>query len=259
MRAMLTIVLLGSCLAATAWAQSFYDDFSDGDDADWTRVDLLDAGGLGPTIYDPTSGRYSISSSAVLPQLPLIIATGSFLTDSLVDPPLHSNGVARAVFRSDNEATNLAFAVRFAPTADAGYFFFLDFREGSHAGGIGISSLVAGAGAFTNLAVAPLPLDQYRDYIAEATFIGAQLSLRVWPADESEPATPQLSVINADHSVGGLGLAVYNQPEWAGGIGGQISGSFDEMHLIPEPGSGLLMMLAAGFCLKRRSRARSSS
>src|SRR5262245_55149419 len=69
MRSTLTTFMLGIICPVAASAQGFFDDFSSGGDTSWTRVDLLDAAGLGPTVYDTSSGRYAISSAAELPQL----------------------------------------------------------------------------------------------------------------------------------------------------------------------------------------------
>ena len=88
------------------------DDFNDGDDVGWTHFDGLAGTPWGPTIYDPTSGQYVISSTEPLPPLSYLVPTGALWTESIGDPA-YSSGFLRTLIRANNDATSLAAVMRF--------------------------------------------------------------------------------------------------------------------------------------------------
>lgn len=226
----------------------FFDDFSSGDDANWTHVDLLDANGLGPTIYDASSFSYEIASSIALPPLPVLAATASAWTDSLVAPASYSDGIFQATMQANNDSTNLALAARTGPDGTTGYSFFLNVFQGA----IGIADVAVG---FGNLSATEFPLDPGVVYHVQASFIGSDLSIKVWADGDSEPLLPQVSISNSLYSEGSMALAVYNQSSDLGGVGGQLSGTFDNVSFVPEPATAVILALGLPLLLRRRSSA----
>ena len=238
------LLLLG-CMPCAAGAQViFSDDFADGDDADWLRADFI-----GSTTYSVTGGRYQMATPP-LPPLDTFAFAGSAVIASAFDPSF-ANGVFRASVRMDNEQTNAAMVARANLMGTAGYGFLLNNANPAQS--------FIGIGALDNLIAVEtfaMPLVAGVEYIMEGTLFGTALSLKVWEAGSAEPAEPQVRWNDSAYSMGLIGVAVLNQPVQAGGSGGVLSASFDDVSFtIPAPiVTPLLLVMGPVACRGMRRR-----
>jgi hypothetical protein len=241
----LTAIVSVLSLAAAASAQwVLIDDFNDGNDEGWTHQDLLASTPWGPTIYDASSFEYHISSTAPIPLLNEYVFTGSYWTESAVNP-VYSEGFLRTTVRSENLATHMGTVMRWDFEALSGYGFGADNMNDT----IVIARL--DAGELITLAGAPFTLEVGRNYIMEAGTNGPNLSLKVWAEGGSVPPNPQVTWVDATYALGAFGLYVVNQTQASGGVGGPFSGYYDDVYFIPEPAS-LVMLALSGLMLARR-------
>jgi hypothetical protein len=233
--------LLVAFCAASAPAQ-LLDDFEDGDDVGWTHLDVLDLYGLGPTTYEVSGGTYHVSSSAALPVLPSLIGTGSFWTESAVDP-YFSEGYMRMRFSSDNGISNPFGTMRLDPGL-GNYYSFFAIPDGD--GTIGISK-VTGLVDSQDLVSLTFGITPGEWYWMEAGAVGDTLTLKVWAEGDPEPALPQLTAVDDDFSTGALAVGLYKFSNDAG----VISSQFDDVSFVPEP-STLLLFVVGCALVKRR-------
>lgn len=233
-------VLVVSCVASAPAV--VLDDFTDGDDADWTHLDVLSSYGLGSTIYDASGGTYQIASSISLPPLSSLVGTGSIWTESTVDPT-YSEGLLRMRFSADNEISNTFSTLRMDPV-QGNYYSFYAIPQGD--GTIGISKVTSLVDTqdLTSMDFAITPGEWYW---MEAGALGNELSLKVWADGDAEPAAPQLTITDDTYTVGATAVGLYKFAS----ASGVISSQFDDVSFVPEP-SGLLMVLVLGAVASRR-------
>ena len=234
--------LVAALLLTRPAGASLVDDFGDGDDVGWTHVDGLAESLFGPTIYDATSGAYNIRPTNPLFQLPILVATGSFWTPSLINPA-YSNGTWETTVRA-GAATNMMALMRFNPVTGNGYAFAFNPVEG----GVAISRL-DGMG-FTAIAGVMAPTSFDEDYQIQATAVGSDLALKLWKLGDPEPVAPTITASDPTHALGAFALAVYNQP----GLpeGSSLTGWFDNVMFVPEPSVCCLLGVGALLMLSRR-------
>ena len=218
------------------------DNFDDGDDVGWTHIDVLDMYGLGPTIYDASSGAYHIASGNPLPPTPSLVGTGSLWTPSAADP-YYSDGLLRMRFTTDNLISNPFGAMRMDPIL-GNYYTFFAIPEG--AGTIGISR-VTGLTDSDDLVSMDYAITPGQWYWMEAGAVGNTLTLKVWAEGTTEPVLPQLTTTDDAFTLGALTVGLYKFASSSG----TISAQFDDVSFVPEP-SGLALVLALGLLLRRR-------
>jgi hypothetical protein len=247
MRKIIFGAVLGISVCAPAMAQQiFFDDFSSGNDGQWVRVDPI-----GGSTFGVVGGRYQMTS-AVLPPMPSpAVGLGAFIADSAANNPQYANGTLRTSLLLDNGATNALVTARANNDATLGYTFFIN-NVNTNSNFIGIGLL----GVSSALASMSMPISEGVEYIIEASFFGTALSLKVWEAGQPEPAQPQVMWSDATFTSGAVGLGLYNQPTGSGGVGGALSGSFDNVSFtIPAPGGPVLAAFAGVLMGGRRRRS----
>lgn len=220
------------CLLATAMVpataqQRLVDDFSSGTDAQWTRLDLLQAAQQGSTLYSVVNGRYRLASSQSVPTGPTSAATASYHTVSGLVPSLYADGVLRLLVHMENATTNVLIAMRAqpGPTGGSGFMFSLNNYENR----LYISFYTPSGSA--NLVSVPFAIAAQADYLVEAGCLGNRLTLKAWQAGTPEPATPQLVTRNNMFVDGAIAVGLYSQPS----IGGMLAGQFDDVTFTPYP------------------------
>ena len=195
------------------------DDFNDGNADGWTELNLLEEV-FGPSTYEVVDGRYQITT-VELPALPILLAEAALWDASVA--PRYSNGMLRMTVRFNNDRTNVSLINRADPDDPvASYAFFMNNFEDV----IGIADASLGG----NLTFAAFEIVEDVDYVIQATFMGANLAISVWRADgKGELATVCLT--DSRYSLGGLVIAVYNEPD----TGGVLSAQFDDIFFVPGP------------------------
>ncbi len=207
------IMLIG--LVGTRWApaQLLNDDFSDGDDVGWTRIDGTPTAASTWSIVD---GRYRLGISA--PTQPLLYeAAISQWADSAARRSLYAHGRLQADLRF---ATATGYAALYS--RDLAAQFVAGFWQGA-----GILQIVSGEG----YAAAAFPLTAGQTYTFEARFVNAALELRCWPAGEARPVAAQVVVESrsAAAAQGALGLFAAQYSEFF-----PVSIDFDHVRFTPE-------------------------
>lgn len=208
------------------------DDFSDGNDDGWIRVDLLQPFGLGEAVFDASSTRYVISSAATVVPLPEgCTGAGSFWQPSATgvrDARRYSNGTARAAFRFDNDISNGFVALR----GDLATLNLYDFAANNSADKIYIDRLANGVSVTggSGLISAPFAFESDEEYVVEATAVGPNLSMKVWSVGDEEPAQPQISIVDHALTLGSLGVVSYYCTGFEGDV---LSTSFDDITFTP--------------------------
>ena len=249
--AAITIFLVSFFIAPPARGE-LIDDFNDGNDDGWTRLDLLDLTGVGSANFDASSTQYVISSDGELPVLPEACnGAGAFWTPSLTDPQF-ANGTVRAKVSFDTDISNAFVALRL-DAAGNGY----DFAANNAVDRIFVDRLAGFVGLPGGLSSIPFTLETGEEYIIEGSAIGSQLAMKIWKVGDAEPATPQLMATDDTHDSGALWVAAYycaNPP-----VGGQLSARFDDVTFtVPEPSSALIAMVGCVCVSWMRCRSSSS-
>ena len=208
----------------------------------------------GPGIFDVSSGALNLRTTGIVPATPGVFdpINGGFLAagwaPSAVDPTF-SNGTLRTKVRIDSA---VAASVNFRSdlTTFSSYNFNLDADTGTFA----IVRFENAVG--TPLGAIPdLTLGQGEDWWVEASSIGNQHSLKVWPVGDSEPAMPQLTVEDDMFTQGLIGLGA---GLGAGDTDVMVNATFDDVTFtVPEPGGAWLGLVAVagpiGILRQRRS------
>lgn len=231
-------VVFLAAVVSTASAQTLIDDFSSLTDAAWTQVDTVAAFAGGPSTFDASSGAYTITTAS-LPTQPGYVATGASWNLGAADLRF-SNAIYTAKVRILNNATNALIFLRSFGTgtgaASAGYSFFLEQTTDL----IGISRIDANPNgnyfSGVNLASAPMTLVPNVDYMMEARAVGGSLSLKVWPASQVAPGSPQVNIQNSAYPTRNFEIAIYNQPSTTPGNPSPLSAVFDDISFVyPKP------------------------
>jgi hypothetical protein len=247
------------------------DDFNDGNDDGWVRVDDANTGkSWGPGIFDASSGAYRLSTTGPVPLAdPAQFPTGdpavfdfansgfmgSIWTPSLVDRR-YDNGIIRAKFRTGNVGTIADIFVRTASPEEyytfsaPGPFEFFNFVRGE-------------GGEITRLEVMPgVVFTPGEDWWSEVRYVGDTFEWTVWKDGQPRPLAPQLVIQDSTYSSGFMGVsaAVYTN-NIAAPMPTDVT--FDDvsfMH-VPEPSSSALGISAACACgagCRRHLKARTS-
>jgi hypothetical protein len=256
-RITMVVMLMLFATSRSAAELALLDDFNDGNDDGWFRVDDLNVGKpWGPGIYDASSGAYHLETTGPLPLAdPVLFPPG----DPIIYDPLDSglvaavwlpstvdrqydNGIFRAKFRTGNVGTTADMFVR---TAGAG-----DYYSFSAPGPFGFFNFIRGEGAaITRLEVLPgVVFSPGEDWWSEVRFVGDTFEWTVWKDGELRPATPQLVVQDSTYSSGFMGVSasVFTNNI---AVPTPTDATFDDiffMH-IPEPATALLAIVAAAF------------
>ena len=185
------LLLASAGIASAQW--TLIDDFNDGNDEGWTRIDLLSEGeGGGPGIIEPESGAYHLHSTSSVP--PIAFANS---VNSLWEAPsdaIYSNGFLRAKIRNNVVHTDVGLAMRVNPEKDfSGYYFIASSYFDPPLCSIGKISEGRNWTTLTNQGLRPR-FSSYEDWTVEAGVVGDQLSMKVWRDGSPEPTTPQLLV-----------------------------------------------------------------
>jgi len=242
--ALISVVAGALSLAAVTARATVIEDWSGGNDAAWTRVDVLQPP-LGPALggasYTVAGGAYTIASNQPLPAQ---VGAGSLWNPSFVDPT-YANGFLRSVLRRNTGNENVALVMRF----DAGTGSYYSFDLGG--GVIGITRVVGFAAQ--DLVQLPFTTTAGVDFNAEAGAVGSSLTWKIWPVGDPEPPMPQVVWTDAAFTAGALGVAVNNFFNQAG----PISGTFGAVSFeVPEPATGLLGLLTPLAWRRRRRGVR---
>ena len=183
-----TVVLGGVALllapvgvASATW--TLIDDFSDGKDDGWTRIDGSAGEPWGPGTYDASSGVYHLLGGGVVPlgQAGWMASTWDQSSD-----PLYSDGFLRAKIRSNDETALVMLVLR-----NSEYGTYYAFGANPVNGVFYMSKFLDGPEVDVHAVV---PEERFRsgeDWILEAGAIGDQLSIKAWKPGEPEPSKPQ--------------------------------------------------------------------
>ena len=210
------------------------DDFNDGNDDGWSRVDSNEGHPWGPGIHDASSGVYQLMTTGVVPS----DAPGRGFLLSLWDPssdPIFSNGFVRAKVRIDTPQAVGVILFRYSGDLDNGF-------DGYAFGGI------AGEGFFFNriessdtdrlLEMPGEVMDVGEQWWMEGGAVGDQLSLKVWRNGEREPESPQLTFVDSTHTNGLLGVDA--NMAFSSSVEGIVNTTFDDIYFrLPESESKL--------------------
>ena len=222
------------------------DDFNDGNDEGWRRVDTTVGQPWGPGTFDASSGAYLLQGAGPVP--PDDPADGLLVSEwNMSADPLFSNGYLRFKVKVNEKNTAAFVAMRedlstfssdvFGVNTGPDYFqFFIDSYEN-----------------FTPIAAISQegpPYEPDQEWMMEAGAVGNLLSLKYWKVGDPEPAVPQLTAPDVRGATGRFSVAVsfpsFNSPA------ATISATFDDItFIVPEPATmtltmaGLLVLLAA--------------
>ena len=178
------------------------DDFNDGNDDGWTHVDSNAGQPWGPGIFDPSSGAYFFGTTGIVPE----DAPGRGLLFSRWDASTHekySEGYLRSKVRVDTKDGTAVLLFRFSGALETGLdgyvfnaigdeeFCYNELKNTQVVEVECIPNLVPGVG---------------EDWWLEGGAVGDQLTFKVWPDGDPEPAEPQLSIQDTSYRRGWFGL-----------------------------------------------------
>lgn len=207
------IVLAFFCAISMAVAASSHagtvliDDFSDGDDAGWRRIDQTADFSLpwGPGDFSVVDGAYRL----LLP-VPVLDwrAALAALWDDSADPKF-ANGYVRLRLRTEDYGTRVGLLIRLNGDLDgkgpaSGYAVMGDTELGT----LSISRFDDGVTSSTATAELDLRADPFapnEDWIFEAGAHGDLLTLKAWRVGEPEPDAPQLTLTDRRYLSGQFG------------------------------------------------------
>lgn len=234
-------------------AATMSDDFADGAADGWTTSSNILSGG--PAIFDASTGSFRMSSTGIV--LENDTGIGADFTESLTDPGF-SNGVFEATAVVDNAFTSAALTLRgngLGPGFASGYSFSLNNALDTLfvlAFSPSRPDCTATGSCFEVLGQAPFVVSEGVAYRLRASAVGAELAFTVWEASGAEPAAPQIMVSDAELAVGAISVGI-GKSFYLGAPTEGISGSFDDISFVPEPGTALLLGLGlAGLTATRR-------
>ncbi len=178
-----------------------YDDFEDGNDLGWQRVENI-PNNLGGGVYSVADGRYNMRSRNPLP--PGLGAGNSQASLFSIWPaaspvpgnggPDMRNGVLRVKVRATEEGTSIMNGLRnsggtmsyaFVASTETGEFSISSFR------GQIPSTIHVKSGSDVTFGVG-------EDWILEGVTLDDRVTLKYWREGDDEPATPQLVFLDAD-------------------------------------------------------------
>ena len=259
----LLVITLGISQAAAETI--LIDDFNDGVADGWTVADSTIGSPWGPATMDVNGkGEFRFEGNGLVPHF----TPGDGFLGSLWDESsnlMYSDGFFRGRVRlgTSNKA---GLAMRQSGTIETGFSGYLFRVTTAHSPTTRllidrIENNVKIEGPTFNF---PVPVD--KDLMLEAGAVGDQLSLKVWPATEPEPAQPQLLWTDATFPSGMLGLEANTLGRFP--LHPRVSATFDDLFfkpaadalgaenrhtIVPEP-SGLSGVILAVICLGFVSR-----
>ena len=201
------------------------DNFDDGNDDEWTRIDGTAGKPGGPGIHDASSGAYRLSTTdKVPPDLPYVsyvMATWDKSSDQKF-----SDGFVRAKVRIDTAGCVASIGFRISEDNNSGYLFLggtnsftFNRVEESH------STSKIGVGAGLKMALG-------EEWWIEAGGVGDQLSMKVWRVGDPEPALPQLTIIDSTFATGRIGVETnISWPDYPDAA--QVNATFDDITFKP--------------------------
>jgi hypothetical protein len=210
------------------------DDFTDGDDAGWTRIDFT-----GGATFDASSGAYQLRTAGPLPPDDPTVGTMAATWDGSADDEVFGNGVVAGTVRANTAGTTAGFYLRGNTTPDEDHDY--GFYGSSSLGTFYIERFDITTGGQTILAMADPsqhPFVAGVDYRIEGGVWGDWIWLRAWEVGEPRPALPQLVV--RDTTFGPedgllLGAIAFFDPA-AVSAPIQVDATFDDITFRPLPG-----------------------
>jgi hypothetical protein len=218
------VVLMLAPAGTTRATTILIDDFNDGNDDGWTRIDDSIGEPWGPGDFDLTSLTYHFLGNDDVP-------TGRRGTlgafwDSSSDP-FWSEGFFKATMRANNDTTLVFLVMRCteASTAESNSFYIFGGNPAN-----GALFFNKWDGELTVVRVpANEPFEPGEDWIIEAGAVGAELSMKVWKDGEQEPSEPQWQFTDPDPlGPGPFGVAAQH---WRSGSTppGIVDATFDDI------------------------------
>jgi protocatechuate 3,4-dioxygenase beta subunit len=176
------------------------DNFNDGNDDDWERIDGTTGKNWSPGIFDVSSGEYRLGSTGLITRGDLFDPVDdTYVTvpwEKSTDP-LYSNGLYRWKFKITENASSARFIMRggegnFYGFGAASFDIGFPNPRGPNPGGAFFFDRFEGHVNTYDLVfhdeVEPHLGDEW---MLEAGVVGDRLSMKWWPVDEPEPTEPQ--------------------------------------------------------------------
>ncbi len=225
-----TIVLTGIALllvpAGVASAQwTLIDDFNDGNDDGWTRLDGSAEEPWGPGTYDASSGAYHLLGGGEVP--PGYGGWMASIWDASSDP-LYSDGFLKAKIRTDDETALVILTLRYRSIGT-----FYAFGANAIANRFFLSKIADGREVVNERFFADEPFRAGEDWVIEAGAIGDQLSMKMWKFGEPEPLEPQWTYRDPSRLPSGrLGVVTWH---WAieNTPAGTVNVTYDDIYFHP--------------------------
>jgi PKD repeat protein len=197
-----------SAIYGMAWAQGvLIDDFNDGNDDGWTRVDYTQGTSFGPAVFDLSAGAYRISSTGAVPPGIQAVVTSAWGPSA---GPEFQDGYVRVRVKLNSAYNSAAVKLRTSlPDGNGGYYFFAN----TWCNCFGIQKCVGNDCPL--LGFAGPSVFPGEEWFLEAGAVGDTISLKVWRVGAPEPDEPQVAVPDQSFGSGGfLLLAVtFEQPQ----------------------------------------------
>jgi hypothetical protein len=201
------------------------DDFNDGDDIGWQRIDTTIGQPWGPGMIDPMSGSYRFSGAGDVPMGERGILLS--INEDSVDPSFN-DGYLRADLRAENDtlpylvmrgdvATFTAYV--FGANPSAGRFFWNKV----------VNNVIVEAGP-TIEPDPPLAIGEA--WTVEAGIVGDQLSMKAWRLGDPEPAFPQWTHADSTIAAGQFGVGANH---WSDLGPSTVNATFDNVFFTPVP------------------------
>jgi hypothetical protein len=173
---------------SSSHAQILIDDFNDGNDEGWQRVDTTTGDAWGPGTFDASSGSYQLEGASAVPtgERGELISFYEGSTD-----PAFTDGYLRTTLSTDNNT--LVFLLMrsdaatftgylFGASASDGVFFWNKFKNYTFIEG--------------DEWLPDTPFAVGQEWVLEAGTVGNQLSMKAWRLGELEPPDPQWTHID---------------------------------------------------------------
>lgn len=234
----------------SSYAAILIDDFNDGDDVGWQRVDTTTAQPWGPGTFDASSGSYLLAGAGDVP-----MGEGGILVsmyDASTDPAFN-DGYLRTTLRTNDTDTLLYLVMR----GDVPTFTAYVFGASANTGRFFWNKIINGVIVEEGPTIVPSsPFDVGQDWVLEAGTVGDQLSMKAWKLGDPEPTLPQWTHTDSTISTGQFGVGANH---WQIQPPSTVNATFDDIYFqVPEPSSCVLTGLACagllGLARRRRHR-----
>ena len=243
------------------------DDFNDGVFDGWTPFDVGADEAWGPGIVG-INGKNELLLANRRP-VPTNMDAGLLGAswDAGADDPRYSEGTLRARLRIEEASTNTGVIMRSTGSLDTGFDnYAFNVTPGPHGTEFCISQIESTTVKDDKCVLGTIPLG--KDVFFEASAVGDQLSLKVWPVDDPIPAKPQVEWVDDRYTAGTLGVYALR----ADGQGdyffeSNFAAVFDDLtftpaspiapaNAVPEPTSGWLTAWSCAILFSCRRRHR---